>query len=285
MERSGGISELSFGGAANIGDRFFWGASIGIPFLNFSEEITHRETPGSGLTQSLSSFTYTETLDVEGVGINLKAGVIIKPTQSLRIGAAIHTPTAYSVSDSYSRGILADFSGEVEQPDDFVGSFDYRLKTPLRLIANAAFIAGKSGIISADYQYVDYSTGKLKKSSLSGDSYNFESENEQARQSYRGTHNINAGVEIRFAKVYRVRVGAKYMQSPFEEGELTEGIDGPIISYTGGFGYRYDDFYLDIAAIYTEKDTSHYAYSSSYIDEAIVNRTQINILTSIGWRF
>ena len=284
VQRKGGISELSFGGAANISDRLYWGVAIGIPFLNFSEKITHKES-ASNTSLPLDRFTYNESLDVSGVGINLKMGVILKPSQKLRIGAAVHTPTAYSVNDNYSRGISAEFKDETITPDDFVGTYDYRIKTPLKLMVNGAFIAGKSGIISADYEYRDYSTGMLKMSSLSGDNYDFAAENAETRESYRETHNVKAGVEIRIAKKYRVRAGTRYTQSPYTKGELSDNVSGPIISYTGGFGFRDGDFYLDIAAIYTERSDSYYAYGSSYIDEAQTTNGRLNLLTTIGWRF
>lgn len=284
VQRKGGISELSFGGAANISDRLYCGIAVGVPFLNFSEELTHKEASNNP-SLPIDGFTYNESLDVSGVGINIKMGIILKPSQKLRIGAAIHTPTVYSINDTYSRGISADFKNETITPDDFVGTYDYRITTPLRLMANGAFIAGKSGIISADYEYMDYSTGKLKMSSLAGDNYNFEAENAQTRESYRGTHNVKAGLEIRMAKRYRARAGIRYMQSPYAEGELSESVSGPIISYTGGFGYRNGNFYIDLAAIYTQRSESYYAYGSAYIDEAQIINGKVNVLTTLGWRF
>ena len=152
-------------------------------------------------------------------------------------------------------------------------------------MANGAFIAGKSGIISADYEYIDYSTGKLKMSSLAGDNYNFEAENAQTKESYRGTHNVKAGLEIRMVKRYRARAGIRYMQSPYAEGELSESVSGPIISYTGGFGYRNGNFYIDLAVIYTRRSESYYAYGSAYIDEAQIINGKVNVLTTLGWRF
>ncbi|MEJ6795198.1 MAG: hypothetical protein QNK63_00665, partial [Flavobacteriales bacterium] len=125
----------------------------------------------------------------------------------------------------------------------------------------------------------------LKMSSLSGDNYDFVAENNLTDTLYRETHNVKTGVEIRIAKKYRVRAGARYMQSPYTKGELSDNVSGPIISYTGGFGFRDGDFYLDIAAIYTERSDSYYAYGSSYIDEAQTTNGRLNLLTTIGWRF
>ncbi len=284
IDRNGGMGEVVFGGGANVGDRFYWGLSAAIQTVNYEEEMTHVETPEDELVE-LNSFTYSETLEVRGSGWNVKAGVILKPSQKLRIGAAVHSPTVFSMTDGYSRGINAQFPDGNENPDDFVGAFNYKVRTPGRLMANIAFIAGKSGVISADYEYIDYSNGELRRSRLSGDNYNFSAENARVSEAFRSTHNVKAGFELRIVKNYRIRAGARYAQSPYVEGELSEDVASPTITYTGGFGYRMGDFYVDVAGIYTQRSESHYMYNSRYVNEAVITTNFINVITTLGWRF
>ena len=38
---------------------------------------------------------------VDGTGVNFKAGIVYRPTANLRLGAAIHTPTYYSLDRKF----------------------------------------------------------------------------------------------------------------------------------------------------------------------------------------
>jgi hypothetical protein len=45
---------------------------------------------------------------------------------------------------------------------DKAGVYDYEIETPMKAILSGAYVIGKSGLISVDYEIVDYSTAKLK---------------------------------------------------------------------------------------------------------------------------
>ncbi len=289
VERGGGINELSFGIAANLSDRFYLGGSMGIPFLNYEYDLIHKESainsnPSPAAIDKVS-FEFTDNLNVEGIGFNIKLGALLKVNDRLRIGGAYHSPTFYSVSETYGRNIRADFDGQVIEPDEFFGSYDYRIRTPMRLMINGAYVAGKSAVISADYEFTDYSTGRLNAPNIGGDGYTFDLENGTAQEVYRKTHNVRVGTEIRLAKAYRARLGARYAQSPYAEGVLPDDAAGPIIDFTTGFGYRYDAFYFDLAAIYTATNSTFFPYNANYVDAASIDATRFNVMAAVGWRF
>ncbi|MFK7757597.1 MAG: OmpP1/FadL family transporter [Flavobacteriales bacterium] len=283
VERNGGMGEMLIGGGANLNDRLFWGLTIGLPVVRFREEITHTEAPKNA-SLPLSSFTYTQNLEVSGGGINAKVGVLLKATEKLRVGAVYHTRTVLSLNDTYSSGISADFQSNVNTPQDFAGSFDYRIVIPSKLMANMAFIAGKNALVSADYEFTNYSTGKLRRSTLAVDPYDFAQENEEAKEAHTETHNVRIGAEFRVAQVYRLRLGARYMQNPFSNGAVEPKASSNILMYTIGAGIRKNSFYADVAGIYSKRDTQHFMYDSSLVNAAQIETHRFNLMFTIGLR-
>ena len=109
IRRDGSISELSLSYAGNYNNKLLIGGTLGIPILNFSQAREYEEfDPGTqfdGNIPFFESLQYTDTLNTDGVGINLKLGIIYWPTPKLRVGAAIHTPTFYSLTDFFDTSV------------------------------------------------------------------------------------------------------------------------------------------------------------------------------------
>ena len=79
ITNSGGITELALAFAGNSNDKFYFGGTIGIPFLNYNRESSFTEADAS--TNTNNNFDYasiSENLNTSGIGINLKMGIIIK---------------------------------------------------------------------------------------------------------------------------------------------------------------------------------------------------------------
>ncbi len=283
VERNGGMGEMVIGGGVNVRDRLYWGVSIGFPVVRFGQEVTHTESPKDE-TSPLSSFTYTENLEVTGGGVNLKVGAILKATKKLRIGAAYHTRTTLSLSETFSQDITSNFQGDELDPELFISSFDYRIVIPSKLMINGAFIAGKSALISADYEFTNYASGKLRRSPLATDPYDFEEENNEASDLYRPTHNVRVGMEFRLADIYRLRAGSRYMQSPFDGDAGGQEASAPVIIYTLGAGIRKGSFYADIAGMYSQRSTGHFIYRPELVNQSQVQTNRINFLLTLGLR-
>jgi len=286
VNRNGGMGDFQLAAGANVGDRFYWGVTVGVPLVNFEQEVTHTETTENPAVD-LDEFTYTEVLEVSGQGLNLKAGVILKATDKLRIGAAFHTPTVIGLTDTYSLDLEAKYRSEIESrvPEGFASTFDYRVRTPGRLMGNLAYILGKKALISVDYEYVNYGGGELRNSNFAVQEQNFDVPNQIADEIYGETHNAAAGTEIRLAKNFRARAGLRYQQSPFQGESVTDKLSEDTFTFTGGFGFRKDGFYIDSALILTSASREFYAYDSALIPAAETALTRINWLTTLGWRF
>ena len=116
----GRMNEMILSFAGNYDEKLMVGVTVGVPFVNYRIEGEYNEDdPAGGLNGNVPYFdrlTYTEYLRTEGVGVNLKLGVIYKISQALRIGGAFHTPTALRLTDTYSNSFqyaYEDGSGPV----------------------------------------------------------------------------------------------------------------------------------------------------------------------------
>jgi hypothetical protein len=101
IETSGGLYEVAFGYAMNKKDKFMWGFSVGIPLLNYSSTSTFSETDTSAnASNRFKNFTYKDEYSTTGAGINARLGLIFKPTEFIRLGLAVHTPSyMFSLKD------------------------------------------------------------------------------------------------------------------------------------------------------------------------------------------
>ncbi|MGB1031467.1 MAG: OmpP1/FadL family transporter, partial [Flavobacteriales bacterium] len=283
VERSGHMGEtvVSVGGAYQ--DRLYIGASLGFPSINFREKSTYSEFDLES-EHELSDFSYTEELRTSGRGVNFKIGAIYKITEHLRVGAAWHSPSYLSLTDSYDTEINANYKDGDQlssvSPD---GSFTYSIRTPARYLANAAFVLGKSGLISADYEYVNYDNAKLNSANGPGEEYDFAAENSAVKSIYRATHNVRAGFEWRVLKPISLRCGFSYQQTAFDPA-LTDANTNRL-TYSFGAGFRKKGGYLDIAYQRAAWEGEYYHFDPSIVAGSNIQHIQGQAVVSIGFRY
>lgn len=280
VTRTGSMGETAFGFGANYRDFLFFGATLNFQSIRFQEKGSYSETYDS--TQPITSFQYNDHLRSDGTGVNLKLGVLVKPSEWMRIGAAYHTPTRITMHEIYAVDITTtpDLGGEREykSPDLIT---DYSIRTPSVAMANAAFILGKTGTISADYEYTNYD--RIKMRGAASNDYDYSSENTVIKTIYRSTHKVRVGLEMRLLGTYYVRGGAMYQQNPLVNN--AGGANNPFITYTGGLGFRNDYICVDIGLGYTEKNATYYMYDPRFVNAANLDSRLIQGIASFGYRF
>ncbi len=238
---------ISFGG--NYDEKLMLGATVGVPFVNYRVEGEYKESDNNDIVGEFDDLTYTEYLRTEGVGVNLKLGVIYKINQQFRIGAAFHTPTALRLTDTYNNTFAYRYTvnGEAYGGDpvapDYDGVSDYKLRTPWRASASAAAVINKIGFLSADIEIVDYSNSRFNFTAdvPSQDNEAYErAENGNIRRDYQQAVNMRFGAELALDN-FRLRGGLNMLGKP-QAGET-----GFNTAFTAGAGVRNKSFYLDLA--------------------------------------
>jgi len=297
VERSGGITELSFGLAGNYRERVMWGLSVGIPIVNYQEEKAYREVDANGEVPFFDNLEFNENLNTSGVGANLKLGVIVRPTQALRLGFAVHTPTAYQFSDTFSTDMVYNYtfdnearSGQATSPE---GSFQYKLRTPWRFMGGAGLIIAKNGFLSGEVEFVDYGRSNFRYDDFPEDQALV---NQNIEDNLGDAVNLRLGGEYTVGNFQPLRIGEEYAVKRLN---LRAGInaqsnieladdDGWALAYNAGAGIRGRTVYFDFAYRWQTQAFTYIPYRTvAAIAQPSVSVDGVNtmVVFTLGFRF
>ncbi|HPE76939.1 MAG TPA: hypothetical protein PLC80_12680 [Draconibacterium sp.] len=293
--KNGSIDEYSLAMGLNFNHKLYLGLAWGINDLYYRQGTTIYENDDAGNIPYVNNFQFNEYLTTYGVGHNFKFGVIYKPVNQLRLGVSIHTPTFYRLSDDFSTTMYSDITyddgRETYQEDSPYNEYDYHLQTPLRTTFSGAYVIGKSGIISVDYELLNYGKAKLKNG---GDGENFYDQNAEINEAYKTSGNLRIGAEVMATKNFSLRGGFEYLQSPYNKnafGTKQLNADANTLVYAGGIGYRTGSFFADLAYRYSTLKNYDYPYPIPVkeiypMPEAASFKTIKNdVIFTLGFRF
>lgn len=282
-ESTGNISEAIINMGGKISDNLFIGFNLGLQSLSYDDyqQYSEKAVNPANFSSKFSEFKHTYRQKTTGIGLNLKAGIIALPADGLRIGASISTPTWYAMSDEWDETIFAAYSdGYTRSIASPFGEYNYNLSTPLRLNAGIAYTFGNYGLISADYEFVDYTMARLRSN---GDKTAFNFENDQIKNNYKAVNNARLGVEIKPMQGFAVRGGYSYYQNP----DKNAGSDLHYVSAGLGFIGKsgvYADFALQ-RRLSTEDFKLYSDAGSQRAPIGTLDDSRIKLMFTIGYRF
>jgi long-subunit fatty acid transport protein len=269
-----GEGVFSFGG--NYKEKLLLGATLGLVKARYEEESVYEETDEKDTISYFKSFKYVQNLASNGTGVNFKFGMIVKPNDWLRIGAAVHTPTSIRFTDNYSSYMESDLDSATYADSSASGSFKYTITTPYRVIGSLGFIIKKIALINIEYEYVDYSYAQLNSHPNV-----FSDVNTAIRSKYTSTGNLRVGGEIRFDPI-AFRLGYALYGSPFRNGDNVSAFRS---SYSGGIGYRVNNFFADFAYVRTVYSETNYLYDPALSTPVKSDFKNSSFMVTLGVRF
>jgi hypothetical protein len=298
----GGITELALAGATNFNEKFYVGGTIGIPFLHYKKESTFTEADAtSNATNKFDFATITENLVTNGAGINVKAGLIYKPVEFVRLGLVIHSPTYFILTDKYNASVTTNtenYHGQWNQSSDLFtngkdAQFQYTLLTPWRIMASGSYVLREiedvrkqKGFLTADIEFVNYkassySTAQGGDNSQSTKDY-LKSLNKAIDNAYKAALNCRVGGELKFTTIM-VRLGGAYYGNPYKN---LAGEKGSRFQLSGGLGYRDKGFFIDLAYVHTMGKDVHFPYrlQSAALTGASIKNTGGNAVLTVGFK-
>ncbi len=305
VQQNGGVNEylLSLGG--NYKEKLMLGMTIGIPSINIQRNSTYSETLADGNTQAnpggFNSFTYNENTNITGAGINAKIGAIYKVNDLFRIGAAFHSPTYYSISDMSTPSLSsnADSSGSYF----YHNRFDYNLTTPWKGVLSATVLLDKIGFITADYEYVDYSSMRYEYPGgmdNNGNSLQLAQDamNQQIKKTFQPASNFRLGAEGRLSKYFMIRAGFGYYGNAYTsygESTATSFYSTERIDLSCGLGFRFNHFFTDLGYVHSMYQGYEQPYTIDYsgvntgyaatVPTAKINYNVNNLALTVGMKF
>lgn len=272
---SGSTNETVLSAGANIADKLFLGVTFAFPYIRYHEESKYTETDNKDQNTYFNSFDRYEYLDTRGSGFNFKAGFIFMPIEYFRFGGSIQTPTNYyNMSDTYHTSMYSTFDrADPQSKDSPAGYFDYELKTPFKATGSVAFLLGKYGLISADYEYIDYSTANLRSST-----YNFFTENDAIRTQFTTANNFRFGAEFK-SGIFALRGGYNIYGTPYRGS----GTVGSRNGYSLGIGIRDSGYFVDFAYNHSKSEAFYYLYSIAPSSDNTLKTNSYSL--TFGFRF
>lgn len=328
----------------DINDRVFLGINLGLPTIGYgytqdiyetaysdpsTDFVVTPEYIGSdgkyvkGAVTTFDQARYQYAYNLRSSGIYGKFGLIVLPTDNLRIGAAIQTPTSFSLretwqvrEDSYLGSGKHDYSNSPE------GNYSYRLRSPYSVNAGLAYTFGTFGMLSVDYEMTDFSIMQYRTERNSWDDNLFRVN--RLNQLFCGpSHSVRAGVEAKPIPFLALRAGFSFKSDPtcyyldqngakvdsyvydayfdqFESGHYTL-VGGKkynkdnVWAVSAGVGFvSAGSFFADFSVRRTAYPTTYTSMYSCYIDNAekTVYSPEIrstrrlwDVLLTFGWRF
>jgi hypothetical protein len=298
---SGAISELAVSFAHNSKDKWFIGATIGIPLVNYSSKTTFTESDSSSNSSNyFKRFEYTDDFRTSGTGFNAKIGIIYRPQDYIRLGLAIHTPTWLFLKDTRTTNL----STELENPvagfnvnsqtftNNQPGEAQYIQSTPFKAIISASYVfrevkdvTRQKGFITADVEYVNHRGSRFSSDNetvTDEEKIYYKTLNQVVKNNYKGNFNFRLGGELKF-NIIMARLGFAYYSNPHKDAELK----ARRMLLSGGLGYRNKGFFIDLTYVHAmNKEVSMpYRLEDRANTFAEVKQQRGHIVATVGFKF
>ena len=294
MNQFGSLSEFSFGWGGNYNDNLFIGASLNVRNLDYSLSSTLSENFGEG-----GGFDLVNKLSQSGVGVNAKLGAIYLPSNYLRLGVSVHSPSITYISEESYADMYSDLIPEEDQypAETPVNAQSFNLWSPMQLQASVAYLFGKSGLISAEYNFVNYRGARFQTTTNSVQ--NFGDINLAMKDVLNNVHVFKVGAEVKATPNLSLRAGYAMMtpavNQDYEFGKLlvrnsvktnTEYFDQKYNTsfLTFGLGYREATWFIDLAYALRNQMEDFYPYQDIALMPALIDNKTHNIALTLGLR-
>ena len=255
-----GEYDISFG--TNYKDKLYLGLAIGIQSIRYKYSSAYTGKASSDNPNEIDQYGHYQYLKTEGVGTGFKVGAIYRPLPELRIGASIHSPIYFSVSEDYEESMYSAFytpddNGDYEYDsylDPFPLSYDYDMQTPWKAVFSLATVLRQKAILSVDYEFNNYNSARFSDGN-GGFDYDQPGEaNEYIREFLKNTNNVRIGAEYRVNGMFSLRSGYACLSSPYKSNGRK------IQTVSGGFGLNLGAFYCDASYAYRFAEETTYFY-------------------------
>jgi hypothetical protein len=251
----------------------------------------------NGQNMYFEHMKYNYSYKADGMGVFGKFGVIVTPIRSLRIGAAIQTPTVTTMTETWAEDGETQFSLKGYNAYSPYIEAEYSLTSPMRANFGAAYTFGALGLISVDYEMVDY--GKMRYDTSGDDRQYFEEINQDISNRFGISHMLRAGAEFKPFPAFAIRAGYGLTTSAERMDSWGSQIQKPQITQSASFGLGFSSkgsFFAD-AAVQTRFLNDEYfmpyedyifdadGYVVEFAPELVNKRSLVKAYITLGWRF
>lgn len=290
QQTSGYVQDITINFGGNVSNKLFFGVNFTFQSIWYRHYESFSETAKdtADFFTHFDNFKYEFNHTTNGMGFNMKVGVIYLPVAGLRLGASVSTPTWMTLNDQSYEDLSAVVYNISDSKSSPYNGYTYKVNAPFRWSVGAAYTFGKVALLSVDYEGAAYSqTRFLTNHSMStADILYFDNENSLMKNSFRTVTNIRVGAEFKVIPELALRGGYNFYDS------AEKGYHGQINYASLGIGYSSKSgFFADIA--YQQQcgksHNSYKFYDYRDIDNniPIASESFLNwkMLLTLGFRF
>lgn len=302
-------------GSFNFNDVLYAGVTVRI--TDFNSMIEHCFSEDSRKDMNGDYITYDNRTETKGSGVGINLGLLWRPTDEWRLGAAVHTPVwmnmrhfddaAMETENVIYREIL-EVDPTAEAWSEWNDEFEYDFSTPWEYQFSTAYVIGTKAIVSLEYDLSDLTTMKFSPSrdGSRAEHLLYEDLNKTSRQYLKAQHTFKGGIEYRITPQISLRAGYAYKTSPYKKNALFTDVDPDDVGFlyrtatkpnystlddqhyiTGGIGWRGKSWTFDLSCMSHSISEYYSPYPCDYADSDILdfNTHTLNWDLSIGYRF
>ncbi|WP_316633619.1 outer membrane protein transport protein [uncultured Flavobacterium sp.] len=279
IHTSGYNSKASFNISMSYKDRLYLGANLNVHILDYRRSSSFYEDNSNPLepTETISKLRFNNDLYTYGNGFSFQLGAIAKVTEAFRLGLAYESNTWYELYDELSQSLNTTRQANGGQPinkavnPNVVNVYEaYTLQTPGKTTFSAAYVFGKSGLISVDYAIKDYGNTKFKPTS------DFRGVNSDISNQLTSNEELRVGAEYKINQL-SLRGGYRFEGSPYKNKTTI----GDLTSYSGGLGYNFGATKLDLAYSYMERKSNQGFFDRGFTDGANITSRLNNVTLTL----
>lgn len=184
----GGSDAINLAYAGNINNQFYFGLALGITDLRFEKTKVYKEGD------------YVDDLwsESKGTGVNCNIGFLFQPSDFMRVGVGLQTPTLYSIDESWSINYDAAY-------DDY----SYEIHTPMKFSAQLGFMIGDRANVGIDYSMRNYKRmwDKFERQKV-------RQLDEDVKEVCQTQHTVKVGAEVNIIDGLDIRAGYAICTAP-----------------------------------------------------------------------
>ncbi|WET01610.1 outer membrane protein transport protein [Flavobacterium sp. YJ01] len=274
-------SKASFNISTSYKDRLYLGANLNVHVTDYRRTTSFYEYNNNPLEtyETISNLRFNNELYTYGNGFSFQLGAIGKVTEALRLGLSYESNTWYTLYDEVSQSLFT--TTETSAGDTFdnpvnpnvVNVYDsYTLQTPDKWTLSAAYVFGKSGLISIDYSTKNYGNSKFKPTNDEG----FRGVNADISSALKRNDELRIGAEYKINQL-SLRGGYRFEGSPYENRRTV----GDLNSFSGGLGYDFGGTKLDLAYSYAHRKSNQGFFATGFTDGANINSKLNNVTLTL----
>lgn len=282
IKSTGYNSKLAFNFSTQYNEKWSFGLNLNSHFLDYRQSSNFYESnnnPKYTTGSTVDVIRFSNDLYTYGTGFSFQLGTIFKPSKEVRLGFSYESPTWYRLTDELTQRLVTSGYGlnstqnntqynsnVVTDPNTTMIFQPYKLQSPGKWTGSFAYVFGKKGLISFDYEVKDYSNTQYKPKN------DFSSTNRTMSNNLTTSGAMRIGGEYKIKKI-SLRGGYRWEQSPYKDGKTISDLTG----YSGGLGYNFGNTKLDLAYSYAKRDYDQQFFSQGLTDAARIKSVNNNV--------